>query len=193
MLAVAGAGWPGIALIVAVVLAVLVRSVGLDALASRARQARKGAQRGQSVRAVIGWPWYLVRAVLGVVPAAVVAASAIVVIGGVGWWAIGTGRWSIAPLAPGEVSGDLPGTQAWVVRALLVVAVVVGLMVVWFGPMCRSTRVGARFVLATLAPPRVGAVALVLVALAGAVALATIIVLGQEVVWWPLPGAPALG
>jgi hypothetical protein len=96
-------------------------------------------------------------------------------------------------LAPGEVSGDLPGTQAWVVRALLVVAVVVGLMVVWFGPMCRSTRVGARFVLATLAPPRVGALALVLVALAGAVALVTVIVLGQEVVWWPLPGAPSLG
>ena len=193
VLAVAGAGWPGVALLVAVVLAVLVRSVGLDVLASRAREARRGAGRGQTARAVVGWPWYLVRAVLGTVPAAVVAASAIVVIGGVGWWAIGTGRWPIAPLAPGEVSGDLPGTQAWVVRALLVVAVVVGLMVVWFGPMCRTTRVGARFVLATLAPPRVGAVALVLVALAGAAALATLIVLGQSVVWWPLPGAPALG
>ena len=33
LLAVAGAGWPGLALVVAVLVAVLVRSVGLDVLA----------------------------------------------------------------------------------------------------------------------------------------------------------------
>ena len=135
-----------------------------------------------------GWPWYLVRAVLGVAPAALVAASAVLIIGGVGWWGIGTGRWPIAPLAPGQVAGDLPGTQPWAERALLVLAVVVGLLVVWFGPMSRTTRAGARYALAGVAPGRAGAVAVVLLALAGAAALATVILLGQDVVWWPLPG-----
>ncbi len=147
---------------------------------------------GGRAGAVAGWPWYLLRAVLGVVPAALVAASAVLVVGGVGWWLIGTGGWPVA-LRPGEVSGDLPGTQSWVERALLVVAVVVGLLVVWFGPMSRSTRIGARFTLAAVAPPRAGAVTFVVLALAAAGAVVTAIVLGQDVVWWPLPGPPDLG
>ena len=193
LLATAGSGWPGIALAVAVGLAVLARSVGLDVQAVQARRERRGERRGETARAVAGWPWYLLRAVLGVVPAALVAASAVVVVGGVGWWGIGTGRWPIAPLAPGEVSGGLPGTQAWVERALLVLAVVIGLLLVWFGPMSRTTRLGARFALAAVAPPRGAAVALVLLALAAAGVLATMVVLGQDVVWWPLPGPPDLG
>ena len=193
LLATAGSGWPGIALAVAVGLAVLARSVGLDVQAVQARRERRGERRGETARAVAGWPWYLLRAVLGVAPAALVAASAVVVVGGVGWWGIGTGRWPIAPLAPGEVSGGLPGTQAWVERALLVLAVVIGLLLVWFGPMSRTTRLGARFALAAVAPPRGAAVALVLLALAAAGVLATMVVLGQEVVWWPLPGPPDLG
>lgn len=193
LLATAGSGWPGIALVVAVGLAVLVRSVGLDVQAVQARRERRGDRRGETARAVAGWPWYLLRAVLGVLPAALVAASAVVVVGGVGWWGIGTGRWPIAPLAPGEVSGGLPGTQAWVERALLVLAVVIGLLLVWFGPMSRTTRLGARFALAAVAPPRGAAIALVLLVLAAAGVLATVVVLGQEVVWWPLPGPPDLG
>ena len=193
LLATAGSGWPGVALVIAVGLAVLARSVGLDVQALQARRERRGDQRGGTARAVAGWPWYLLRAVLGVAPAALVAASAVVVVGGVGWWGIGTGRWPIAPLAPGEVSGGLPGTQAWVERALLVLAVVIGLLLVWFGPMSRTTRLGARFALAAVAPPRGAAVALVLLALAAAGVLATVVVLGQDVVWWPLPGPPDLG
>ncbi len=192
LLATAGSGWPGIALVVAVGLAVLARSVGLDVQAVLTRRERRGERRGETARAVAGWPWYLLRAVVGVVPAALVAASAVVVVGGVGWWGIGTGRWPIAPLAPGEVSGGLPGTQAWVERALLVLAVVIGLLLVWFGPMSRATRLGARFALAAVAPPRGAAVALVLLALAAAGVLATMVVLGQDVVWWPLPGPPDL-
>ncbi|MDO8121653.1 serine/threonine-protein kinase [Isoptericola sp. b490] len=193
LLAAVGAGWPGLALAVAVGLAVLVRSVGLDVVALRRRRARGGARRGGTAGAVAGWPWYLLRAVLGVLPAALVAASAVLVVGGVGWWLIGTGHWTPVALRAGEVSGDLPGTQAWVERALLVVAVVLGLVVVWFGPMSRSTRIGARFALAALAPPRAAAVTFVLLALAAAGAVATAIVLGQDVVWWPLPGPPDLG
>ena len=72
-------------------------------------------------------------------------------------------------------------------------AVVIGLLLVWFGPMSRTTRLGARFALAAVAPPRGAAIALVLLALAAAGVLATMVVLGQEVVWWPLPGPPNLG
>lgn len=191
-LAAAGAAWPGVALLVAVVLAVVVRSVGLDVDAMHARRLRRGARGGDAARAVAGWPWYLLRAVLGVLPAALVAASAVVVVGGVGWWLVDTGRVTVAPPAPGESAGDLAGNAAWVVPALLAVALAVGLVLVWFGPMSRATRRGARWTLAAVAPGRAGAATAVLVALAGAAVLGTLVVLGQPVTWWPLPGPPDL-
>lgn len=191
-LAAAGAAWPGVALLVAVVLAVVVRSVGLDVDAMHARRLRRGARGGDAARAVAGWPWYLLRAVLGVLPAALVAASAVVVVGGVGWWLVDTGRVTVAPPAPGESAGDLAGNAAWVVPALLAVALAVGLVLVWFGPMSRATRRGARWTLAAVAPGRAGAATAVLVALAAAAVLGTLVVLGQPVTWWPLPGPPDL-
>ena len=188
----AGALRPGIALLVAVGLAVLVRSVGLAVAAVQVRRARRGPGRGDVARGVAGWPWYLVRAAAGVLPAALVAASIIVVVGGIGWWLIDTGRVLIAAPAAGESAGDLAGNAAWVTPALLAMAVLAGVLALWFGPMSRSTRVGARWTLAAVAPGRAGAAALILVALAAAAVLVTFVVLGHGTVWWPLPGPPDL-
>ncbi len=187
-----GATRPAVALLVAVGVAVLVRSVGLDVTALHRRRARRGAGRADAARAVGAWPWYLVRSVLGVVPAAVVAASVVVVVGGVGWWLLDTGRWVAVDRAPGEPAG-LGQNPAWVTTALLALAVLAGLLMLWFGPLCRATRVGARWTLATVAPGWPGALTASVLGLAAAAVLAVLALTGADVVWWPLPGPPDLG
>ncbi|MBX9247035.1 hypothetical protein ICW40_19780, partial [Actinotalea ferrariae] len=192
VLVAVGAVRPVVALLVAVVLAVLVRSVGLDVDAMHARRARRGAGRADTARAVGAWPWYLVRSVLGVAAAALVAASVVVVVGGVGWWLLDTERWVLVERASGEPAG-LGDNASWVTPALLAVAVLAGLLTLWFGPMSRATRTGARWVLAAVAPGWPGALTVTVLALAAAVVLGVLAVQGQDVVWWPLPGPPDLG
>lgn len=192
LLTAVGATRPGVALLVAVVIAVVVRSVGLDVGAVLSRRARRGEGRGDVARGVVGWPWYLLRALLGVLPAALVAASIVVVVGGVGWWLLDSGRFVLSAPAVGEQAGELDGNAVWVTPVLLAVAVLAGLLTLWFGPMSRSTRVGARWALRAVAPGRAGAVTLTVLALAAAAALVTLVVLGEDTVWWPLPGPPDL-
>ena len=187
-----GAVRPGVALAVAVGLAVICRTVGVAVGSFHGRRARRGAGRGDVARVVVGSPWYLLRGVVGVLPAALVSASSVVVLGGVGWWLVDTGRLVVAAPVPGDPAGELTGNAQWVTPALLGVAVLVGLLMVWFGPMSRTTRVGARWLLGAVAPGRSGAVVVVLLALA---VLALVLVLweaGQPTVWWPLPGPPDL-
>lgn len=185
-----GATRPGVALALAAVLAVAARSVGLDVEGVRRRRARRGPRRGDTPTALLTWPWYVLRATLGVLPAALVAASTVVVAGGVGWWLIAGGRWVVASPAPGEAAGELAGNAAWVMPALMAAVVAIGLATLWFGPMSRATRMGVRW---TFAGPtgRVGAAA---VALAALVVAAVIVVLVDRalVVWWPMSGPPGL-
>jgi predicted Ser/Thr protein kinase len=192
VLLAAGAARPGVALVVAVGLAVLVRAVGLGVDGVQARRVQRGVGRGDVVRGVLAAPWHLVRAALGVLPSALVAASVVVMVGGVGWWLLDTGRLHVADPPPGEAPGVLGANAAWVTAALLGGAVAVGLLVLWFGPMTRRTRHGARWALAALAPPPAVAVGLVLVALVAAGALTALVLLGHSTVWWPLPGPPDL-
>ena len=192
LLVALGAAWPGVALLAAVVLLVLARSVGLDVAAVQARRSRRGAGRADVARGVVGWPWYLARAALGSLPAVLVAASVVVVFGGVGWWLLDTGRLVVAAPAPGGGAGTLSGNAPWVLHAVLAVAVLLALLAAWFGPMSRTSRVGARWVLGTLAPGRGGAAAVTLLAVGGAAVLVVLVLLGQEVTWWPLPGPPDL-
>jgi hypothetical protein len=63
---------------------------------------------------------------------------------------------------------------------------------VWFGPTARAHRDGARRVLAKAAPGLWGALAAVVVGVAVAAVVAAVM-LGQDVVWWPLGGRPRLG
>ena len=187
-----GAVRPGAALAVAVGLAVLTRTVGVAVSSFHGRRARRGVGRGDVARVALGSPWYLLRGVLGVLPAALVAASTVVVLGGVGWWLVDTGRLVVAAPGPGETAGELAGNAEWVTPALLGAVALVGLLMVWFGPMSRTTRVGARWVLGALAPGRAGAATLVLLALVALVLVLGLLVLDHPTVWWPLPGPPDL-
>ncbi len=188
---VAGTSWPGVTLLAVVVLAVLVRSIGLDTDGLHARQARRGVRRTDTLLALATWPWYLLRGLLGVLPALLVAASAFVLVGGLGWWLLGSGRTVLVAAAPGEES--LLGANApWVASALVALAVLVALLTLWFGPAGSATRRGARWTLHGVAPRSGGAVVLVFLALAGAAVLAASVYSGQPIEWWPLSGPPSL-
>jgi serine/threonine protein kinase len=185
-----GAARPGVALAVATGLAVAVRSVGLDVEAVRRRRARRGARAGDTTGALLSWPWYVIRAVLGVLPAVLVTVSAVLLAGGIAWWLVG-GHWVIAAPAPGESPGELAGNAAWVTSAVVMVIVGIGLLTLWFGPMSRATRRGVRW---TFAGPtgRVGAASVTLAALVAAMVLSAMVEPGQ-VAWWPMSGPPGLG
>ena len=187
----AGASWPGATLLVVLVVAVLVRSIGLDVDAHHARRARRGSRRSDGTRTVLAWPWYLVRALLGILPAALVAASALVLVGGVGWWLLGSGRLVLAGAGAGD-AGGFGGNAPWVESALVAVAVLVALVTLWFGPAGTATRRGARWTAAAVAPGARGAVVVVLLALAVAAALGSAVLLDGSIDWWPSGGPPTL-
>ncbi|WP_298461744.1 serine/threonine-protein kinase [uncultured Cellulomonas sp.] len=182
----AGVLYPGVALLVVLVLVVVARTVGVagDAL-DRRRERRGGPARGDAARVAAATPWHLLRALVGLVPAVVVAVSAVVVVGGVLWWALQTGR-LVVPLGGGGGNGPL--TYA----AALGLAVLLAVLALWWGPLSRLTRVGTRRTLAAVAPGWSGAAVLVAAALAVAGVLAVLLATGQPVTWWPLPGPPDL-
>jgi len=187
----AGTTWPGPTLLVAALLAVLVRSIGLDVDAHHTRRIQRGPRGSDGLRAVVSWPWYLLRAVLGVLPAALVAASAFVLVGGVGWWLLGSGRLLLVEAAADDAGALGPNSSA-VRSGLVALAVLVALLTFWFGPAGWATRRGTRWTLAGVAPGTGGAVVVVLLALAGAAVLASFVLAGRAIEWWPLAGPPSL-
>jgi predicted Ser/Thr protein kinase len=188
----AGAVRPFVTLAVALVVAALCRAVGIGVEAVGRRRARRGERRGDPARTVAAAPWYLLRGALGAGAAAILAVCVLVLVGGVAWWLLDTGHWLVAPPAPGQRPGELGGNAAWVTAAVLAALTAVGLLMLWFGPMSDTTRVGARWVLGVVAPGWAGAAVVVVVGLVAAWLLVALVGSTQDTVWWPLPGAPDL-
>ena len=191
LLAALGTTRPGVSLVAAAVLAVLLRTVGVAALAVRSRRSRRGPGGADVARALAASPWYLARAFVGVLPAVLVGASVVVIVGSVTWWLVASGRWVVAAPPAGQPAGELYGNATWVVPVLVGAVALVGLLMIWFGPMSRTTRLGGRWVARALAPGWAGATTAV-VLLLGAAALVLVLLHGEPTVWWPLPGAPDL-
>jgi serine/threonine protein kinase len=177
---------PFVTLLVVVVLAVLVRTVGLAVETMHTRRERRGVRRSDVPLAVTALPWYLLRAGLAVLPPLLVGGAVVTIVGGVGWWLLGSGRWEIG----GSPGGEPPqGTTARLVVAALTL-VLVGF--VWWGPLSRMTRTGARRTLALVAPGPVGALVVVVLALVGALLLFDGLVDARPIGWWPLSEPPVL-
>ena len=185
VVALAGMLYPVVTCAVVLVLVVAVRTVGVTAEAMYARRERRGVRRTDVLAAWTTTPWYLLRCVLAVLPALLVGGAVLLIVGGVGWWLLGSGRWAV----DGSPYGQVPqgSTATLIVGGLVLVAVAF----LWWGPLSRMTRTGARRTLAVVAPGPVGALVLVVVALVGAVLLANQLLDGQPISWWPLP-APTL-
>jgi predicted Ser/Thr protein kinase len=177
---------PFVTILVVVVLAVLVRTVGLAVETMHTRRERRGVRRSDVPLAVTGLPWYLLRAVLAALPPLLVGGAVVLIVGGLGWWLLDTGRWAIG----GSPGGEPPqGTTARLVVAALTLVLVA---FVWWGPLSRMTRTGARRTLALVAPGPVGALVVVVLALVGALLLFDGLVDAQPIRWWPLDTPPVL-
>jgi hypothetical protein len=182
---------PGLALAVGLGVAVLVRSVGLTTEAVLLRRQRRGVRHGDVLRGVVSWPWYLLRGAVGVAPAAILTGTVVVAVGGLLWWMAGADHLVLAAPA-GDPPGVLPGNAAWVGQAAVSAVVALGLFALWFGPLSRTTRLGARWVLDATAPGMAGGAALALLGL-GVAAVLGALVAGDAVVWWPFTGPPSFG
>ncbi|KGM00457.1 protein kinase domain-containing protein [Cellulomonas cellasea] len=176
----AAALYPGWTLVVLGVLLVLVRTAGSTVEAMYARRERNGVRRTDTLRAVVSTPWHLVLAVLGLLPAVLVAGCLVLIVLGVLWWLLTGGYW-----APDGVRGGEP--TGIIASAIVAGVFVLGLVTLWWGPIALTTRIGARRVLSVVAPGRAGAFVLTLVALAVAAVLVLETLGDPQVVWSPLP------
>ena len=181
VVALAGMLHPAVTLAVVLVLVVVVRTVGATVEAMHTRRERRGVRRSDVLVAWTSTPWYLLRSALAVLPALLVGGAVALIAGGLGWWAMGSGRW--------EIDGSPPGSEPRGVPAVFVVGALVLVVVVflWWGPLSRMTRTGARRTLAAVAPGPVGALVVVVLMLVAAVLLANVLLEGPPITWWPLP------
>jgi hypothetical protein len=136
-------------------------------------------------------PWHLVRAVFGVLPAAAVALCAGVVVALLGLIVFAPGNVIIAPV-PTVEARSVGGMNEPIVDSLVLgVAMLVTVVVAWFGPASYGTRVGAGPVLRRIAPGWAAKLVLVLVVLALGVLAAQPLFDGTvDVLWWPLGDRP---
>jgi hypothetical protein len=181
LVAAAGASWPGRTLIVVGALVLLVRAFGSTVEAMHGRREKHGVRPSDRLVAAVSSPWHLLRAVLGLVPSVLVAASVMVIGLGIGWWLVGTGRWTVGTSHQG---GPLQGPTASVLVGLVVLA---GVVLLWFGPLSAMTRLGARRVLWVVTPNWLGALVLVLLVLGVTAMLLVRVLDGGAIVWSPLP------
>ncbi|MBF0689218.1 MAG: serine/threonine protein kinase [Cellulomonas sp.] len=177
--ALAGMQYPVATIAVVLVLVVVVRTVGATVEAMHGRRERRGVRRGDRLLAAVSTPWYLLRSVLGVLPAVLVGGAVVLIVGGLGWWLLASGRW--------EIGGSPPGQEPQGQTAVLVVGalVVLAIAFLWWGPLSRMTRTGARRTLAAVAPAPVGSLVVVVVALVAAVVLTDRLLDVPPITWWP--------
>ncbi|KQT02206.1 serine/threonine-protein kinase [Cellulomonas sp. Leaf395] len=181
LLGSAGALYPGVALVVFVLLVVVVRTVGSAVEAMYGRRERAGVRRSDGAVALATAPWHLLRSVVGLVPSLVVAGSVVIILLGVSWWLIGNDHWVVG----GSPSGQEP--QGLTATILVGGLVLFGAAVVWWGPLSLMTRTGARRVLAVVAPGRLGALVATVVLLAASAVFLAQILTGEPITWAPLP------
>ncbi|WP_423463020.1 protein kinase domain-containing protein [Promicromonospora sp. MS192] len=182
---------PGIAAAVLVALLVLTRLAGIAVEEFRSRRERRGPSRADALVATLLSPWHLVRAVFGVLPAAAVGICCGVIVVLLGLLLFAPGNLIIVP-DPSIEARSVGGMNQPIVDSLVLgVAMLVTVVVAWWGPASYGTRVGAGPLLRRIAPSRRAKVVLGLVLLALAVLAAVPLFDGTvDVLWWPLSGRP---
>ncbi|MDQ0372162.1 serine/threonine-protein kinase [Cellulomonas humilata] len=181
LLGSAGALYPGVTLVVFVLLVVVVRTIGSTVEAMYGRRERGGVKRSDRAVAVATAPWHLLRSVVGLVPSLVVAGSIVVILLGVSWWLVGNDHWVVGDSPSGQEPQGLTAT------ILVGVFVLLGAAVVWWGPLSLMTRTGARRVLAVIAPGPLGALVATVILLAASSVFIVQILTGAPITWAPLP------
>ena len=181
-LVLAGATYPGRALLALLVLTVLARVVGIMHSSFHTRREGRGARSGDALRAAVRSPWHALRAVVAAVPSVLIAASTVVIVGGVTWWALSTDR---------VVVGT--GNEPWVYSAVLAGSTAIAAALLWFGPVTSLVRHGARVALDRVAPGWVGTLVIVVLAALASWYFLDLIQTGHQVEWSPLQEPPSFG
>jgi predicted Ser/Thr protein kinase len=186
-----GAAQPGIAVAVLVALMILSRLAWIAVDEFRSRRARRGPSRTDALMATLASPWHLVRAAFGVLPAAAVGICAGVILVLLGLMVFAPGNVIIAPI-PTVEARSVGGMNEPIVDSLVLgVAMLVTVIVSWWGPASYGTRVGAAAILRRIAPSWLPKIAVTALVLALAVLAAQPLVDGSvDVLWWPLGGRP---
>jgi hypothetical protein len=182
---------PGIAVAALVAVMIVTRLAGIAVEEFRGRRARRGPSRADALVATLLSPWHLVRAVFGVLPAAAVGICAGVIVVLLGLMLFAPGNVIIAPVGTVEAR-SVGGMNRPIVDSLVLgVAMLVTVIVSWWGPASYGTRVGAGPVLRRIAPSRTAKVLVTLVVLALAVLAAAPLFDGTvDILWWPLGNRP---
>lgn len=176
-----GALVPTWTLLAVTLLLLVFRVIGSTVESMYARRERVGVRSSDHARALATVPWHLLRGSVAMVPSIVVAACALAVAGGALAWLVDSGTLTLGDLGPGD---ELQGTEASFVAAG---AVLLGLVLLWWGPLSGMSRLGTRRVLAAVAPPRTAALVLVCVCVAAAAVLVALTSSGTAIVWAPAP------
>lgn len=182
---------PGIAVAVLVALLIVTRLAGIAVDEFRSRRARRGPNRTDALVATLLSPWHLVRAVFGVLPAAAVGICVGVIVVLLGLMFFAPGNVIIVPIETVEARSVGGMNQPIVDSLVLGVAMLVTVIVSWWGPASYGTRVGAGPLLRRIAPTggRKAVVTLIVLALA---VLAALPLFGGsvDILWWPLGDRP---
>ncbi|SDC82372.1 Protein kinase domain-containing protein [Sanguibacter gelidistatuariae] len=182
-LVLAGATYPGKTLVVLLALTVFARVVGIVHSSFHSRREVRGARGGDGLRAVVRSPWHAVRAVVAEVPSLLVAASTVIIVGGVAWWALTTDRVVIG-------SGE---NEPWVYAVVLAAVTAIAAVLLWFGPVTSLVRHGGRVVLNRVAPGWVGTLVVVVLAVLVSWYFLDLIQSGHPIDWAPIQEPPSFG
>ena len=180
-LVLAGATYPGKALLVLLVLTVVARVVGVVHSSFHSRRAVRGARGGDVVRAVVRSPWHVLRAMVAEIPSVLIAASTVVILGGVTWWALTTDR----------VVVGAEGNEPWVYAVVLGAATAIAALLLWFGPVTALVRHGARVALNRMAPGWIGTLVIVVLAALTSWYFLDLVQAGHAIDWAPLQEPPS--
>jgi len=181
-LVVLGAQAPLLAFGIFAFLVVLCRIVGTFVNDLHLRRELAGEVRHNDAAVVAARsPLTLIRGIVGALPQLLVGFGSGLLVMALGWWGLG-------------VNGPFPLSGDWVHPAVLALAMTVALLITWFGTHSWLTRYGARSVLNTVAPGRVGGWIVVILGLVLTGYLVYQLLSGSvgEINWWPGVAPPLL-
>lgn len=182
---------PGLAVVLLVALMVAARLAGIAVDEFRSRRVRRGPHRADALVATLASPWHLVRAVFGVLPAAAVGLCVGVIVVLLGLIVFAPGNVILAPVPTVEARSVGGMNEPIVDSMVLSAAMLVTVIVAWWGPASYGTRVGAGPLLRRIAPGGGAKVVVTLVLLALAVLAAAPLFDGDvNILWWPLGNRP---
>lgn len=190
-LVVLAATRPLLAFGILLALVVLCRIVAGSADSLHDRRERRGVRGSDAALSALLLPWHAFVGALGALPAALIGACVGVLAYVGGYWLFGDGRLVVVPLDD-VASRSVGGRNAPIVFCFVLAgAMLLAMLATWFGPAGRSARMGARTLLAHVAPGLVGAAIVVGLCLIAAWVLAGPLLEEPPVVhWWPLDERP---